>query len=370
MEYISLNRLGGAAGCPADAEAAARFRAALPEGCKGTFAVARRIAPVIIDFDLVMQEGAASVSLAKGLGLPVVPCIRRQVERARTDFPQRLQLELTNCCNNDCVMCPRHGGHFTRKPKHMELDLVRRALDEIAQHYNYQLQLFHIGEPLLHPRIFEIFDMLEDYPTLGRKWISSKGQELTPDIMRRVLTSKVDYFNYSLLAMTPATYARIVPNGDYATVRGNLERLADLKRDLGVQRPYLRAQMIEMDEALHEIDAFLDTWADRVDLLSVNRLETFSNRIDAKVTSAIKPRESIGPRACKRLERGDLYILSNGEVTVCDTDFNGELSLGNLNETTLAEMARGARYRQIIDSHERGDYSQIELCRHCEDWNL
>ena len=31
----------------------------------------------------------------------------------------------------------------------------------------------------------------------------------------RVLTSKVDYFNYSLLAMTPATYARIVPNGDH-----------------------------------------------------------------------------------------------------------------------------------------------------------
>ncbi len=65
-------------------------------------------------------------------------------------------IELTNHCNFSCTFCP--DGIMTRKRRFMDVSLVYKLLDEIEDKglTNEPIQLHVMGEPLLHPQIFDI----------------------------------------------------------------------------------------------------------------------------------------------------------------------------------------------------------------------
>jgi MoaA/NifB/PqqE/SkfB family radical SAM enzyme len=69
-------------------------------------------------------------------------------------------IELTNHCNFNCTFCP--NAVMTRKRQFMDTDLAIRLLDEIASKNlaSEPIQLHLMGEPLLHPQIFEILEFI------------------------------------------------------------------------------------------------------------------------------------------------------------------------------------------------------------------
>ena len=69
-------------------------------------------------------------------------------------------LELTNHCNFSCTFCP--DGIMSRERKFMDVEIAKRILDEIAEKglTSEPIQLHMMGEPLLHPQIFEIIQYI------------------------------------------------------------------------------------------------------------------------------------------------------------------------------------------------------------------
>jgi len=69
-------------------------------------------------------------------------------------------LELTNFCNFNCTFCP--NAVMTRKREFMDKDLAIRLLDEISGKNLAEepIQLHLMGEPLLHPHIFDILEFM------------------------------------------------------------------------------------------------------------------------------------------------------------------------------------------------------------------
>ncbi|UCC67816.1 MAG: hypothetical protein JSV79_11980, partial [Armatimonadota bacterium] len=59
-------------------------------------------------------------------------------------------IELTNHCNLECSMCPRPT--LQRDVGHMDWDLYRRVVDNIARLGGRRLGLNRFGESLLYPR--------------------------------------------------------------------------------------------------------------------------------------------------------------------------------------------------------------------------
>lgn len=57
---------------------------------------------------------------------------------------------------------------------------------------------------------------------------------------------------------------------------------------------------------------------------------------------------------------GDLAVLSNGAITFCCMDYEGELSCGNIRNMTLAEAAASARRREVM-RHP----AHFAFCRRC-----
>ncbi|MEL7053316.1 MAG: radical SAM protein, partial [Cyanobacteria bacterium J06588_5] len=74
---------------------------------------------------------------------------------------ERIHLEVTNVCNFKCEFCP--DAIMERKRGHMDIALLEKALDDIAEHRLARIVAFHLmGEPLIYPHIFEAIAMATD----------------------------------------------------------------------------------------------------------------------------------------------------------------------------------------------------------------
>lgn len=68
---------------------------------------------------------------------------------SRTPFC--VQIEITNVCNLDCGMCPRH--HVDVPRQHMDFEVLKKVLSLLDR--VDEVSLVGLGEPFTHPLIFE-----------------------------------------------------------------------------------------------------------------------------------------------------------------------------------------------------------------------
>ena len=67
---------------------------------------------------------------------------------------------------------------------------------------------------------------------------------------------------------------------------------------------------------------------------------------------------------CTRLFK-HAYILFNGDMVLCCTDYFKTMVLGNVAESSIYEVWNGPRAVKIRQDFLRGDFSENPLCRDC-----
>jgi len=336
------------------------------------FAKLRTMRPVSMTQDLKLVDEPENLAYADQLaqdGVVLVPIRRRPPAASfldRESFPRRVIFEMTSRCNFLCRMCPQQN---LKRPR-MDMDgaLYRRVIDEIDRHGIEGLWLYHLGESLLHPEFRDNIRHISSKRNLGVIWMSTNGQYFTEENIRTVLASNIDYINFSAHAVTPETYRTVSEQGDFATVQGNLETFYRLKgTDNLPRKPFLHCQMIEQETTKHEVDAFLAKHYRRADITSVNMLE-YVNLPNNQFGMGQRERKPL--TNCLRVSRNDCFICSNGDVTLCDAAYNGEIFLGNINRQSLAEIWNGTERRRVLELNRQGKMSEIEFCRSCTDYDI
>ncbi|MFA6091792.1 MAG: radical SAM/SPASM domain-containing protein [Elusimicrobiota bacterium] len=337
------------------------------------YAEAKNMAPIRADDALRLHADDENLRLAqtyiqKGLRwAPLRRCAQKPAAH-RQEFPSRVLLELTSRCNLRCTMCPRN---ILRRPEmDLPVELAMRCIDEMDRWNIDGLWIYNIGESMLHPEFRKILAYCGTKKNLGSIWLSTNGQELSEENLDALMDSSLSFINLSVNAVTEETYRRIAPTGSLQTLRSNLARLkeAKMRRKL-THRPWLRLQIIDQPQALGEIDAFLRAHADDGDILSINLLEAFSQNVATNIDHA-RTRDRGTIKHCRRIERGDCFIFSDGEVGFCDTDFNHELSIGNIRDRSISELWSGDIRTRFRRSNEEGRLDDIPLCSRCMDYDL
>lgn len=69
--------------------------------------------------------------------------------------PIYLDVELTNCCNIRCNMCPVGAGVMQRKKGFMNDDVFYRIVEDIKRYHIQGVRFIRWGEPMLHPQFLE-----------------------------------------------------------------------------------------------------------------------------------------------------------------------------------------------------------------------
>ncbi len=284
----------------------------------------------------------------------------RYLTKCPGSFPIYLTLEPTNRCNLSCVFCARRG--MQRPVGSMDMPTYRRVIDECAANQLYGLNLFMLGEPLLHPEIHAMITYAKQagIPVVT---LSTNGTLLREDLLDTPLDTLIISFD----GMTAATYESLRRRGDFTATQDKIRSFMEAHRRRH-SSIYTRLQLIRTKETEPEANTFIAAWRDLFDSVQVKRLNTFrpwyGNEIAEMGVDA--PAESTR-RPC-RLFWQSLSVYWNGEVTACCLDRDGDLSLGHVHQDTLASLWRSDLMQTLRREHRHGVYRSI--CRDCTDWDF
>jgi MoaA/NifB/PqqE/SkfB family radical SAM enzyme len=315
---------------------------------------------------------------------------------------QRIHLELTNKCNFSCVFCP--DGVMTRERGVMDEDLARSALDQIADLDIAEKVTLHVmGEPLLHPRFFEILDYAASRNlAVG---LTTNGALLSPSIIQRLAARGLHQIDISLQTPDPESFLatrgtrmdfhkykdRVLellsacadsPKPPIFKIRIMTTRFASgLCEKRGIPNfmgssAKLRETILEWTELVHQR---LGSPVERERLIKkINKISIHGwnvIEISPKIFietyiltdwgNAFAGEELVENRRgyCFGM-RDHFAILHTGDVVLCCVDFDGRTAVGNLKNASLLDILRSPELERIVKGFHRGILLDPH-CRHC-----
>lgn len=283
---------------------------------------------------------------------------RRQAELHH--LPLRLWIETASCCNLRCVMCPNKDVAAANKGL-MPLELFKKIIDQ-ARHFALDVNLHHRGEPLMNPALFDMIRYANAAKLKVR--FHTNGALLDEVKARRLLEAGPNLVSFSFDGFTKETYERVRVGATFEKTRDNILRFVALRRELGLQKPYV---VIEKIRFRNQADA-----GDPAAVQALRRqfLEAGVDEIIEKeeyVWAETGTTEGAGQRsfsACT-FPWYAMVICADGTVTPCPQDFHAVLNLGNARETSLKNIWNGPAYRQLRRQFA-ADIESLTICRTCD----
>ncbi|MEM8808855.1 MAG: radical SAM/SPASM domain-containing protein [Cyanobacteria bacterium P01_G01_bin.38] len=291
---------------------------------------------------------------------------------------ERIHLEVTNVCNFKCEFCP--DAIMARKRGHMDIALLTKALDEIAEHRLAKIVAFHLmGEPLIYPHIFDAISMALERALNPHLTTNGSTFHIKPEQVEKLIASGIPKVTISLQTPDPETFIiRGAPpmlkpdqyfDGITRYVKANLANAGSptrvhLKFLDTTPHPFLvphkqmhvvegKAQMRQ--ELTHWANRLLADHPDRpseqviqdriaqhkpgrwqvIELTPKLALETFPLDSWGNVESDQVIPAKFGYCNGTTDQTGILY---DGTVVPCCKDYDGQIPLGNLNHHSLIEI--------------------------------
>jgi radical SAM protein with 4Fe4S-binding SPASM domain len=285
---------------------------------------------------------------------------------AASSFPRRINVELTNHCNQRCVLCPRRG--FTRPLGFMDPALFERIAKECGRHPT-SLWLHFLGESLLHPRVIELIRTARNagVPQVG---LSTNGVSLGVRT-DALLAAGLDRLECSMDAADRDGYRAMRGRDHFDRVTEAVEGFLARKRALGLERPVTSIQFMRTPEVERTLPSLVERWRPLLgprDFVMTIEPAGFGGAI-----AAAEPAEAGhpgGPRPpCAWLESA-LVIHQDGNVAMCGADWDGRAPLGNVADASIHEIWTGAEMQRRRRAHQEARFGDVPVCGGCSDWRL
>lgn len=250
---------------------------------------------------------------------------RRTEERPFEAF----QIEVTSRCTLRCVMCPR-VALADLPDRWAALDLSWETFRRIARAFG-QTKFTHLqgwGEPLLHPRLF---DMIAVAKGAGcRVGFTTNGMGLDLETGQRLMELDLDLLAVSVAGATRRTHEAIRVGSDFQTVLENIRQFLALRAHRRSKRPkvevFFLMTKINMAELPQAVEMAASLGAD--ELVATNLDYVVTHEHDDLRAFACPPLKRAFGRAIDearaRARAAGLsfrpYPLDSEEVAVCEAN--------------------------------------------------
>ena len=277
-------------------------------------------------------------------------------------FPGRINVELTNHCNQRCTLCPRLG--FTRPLGFMARDVFDKVVAECALH-GTRLWLHFLGEPLLHRDLARMIRVAKDagVPEVG---LSTNGVSLHGRLAEALLASGLDRLECSLDADDAESYLAMRGRDHFERVLANVRAFLLRKRAFGVGRPVTSIQFMRTPAVVAALPRLVAAWRPFLgpdDFVMTIAPASFAGAIDV-------PRGGPASRPPCAWLFSSLMVLQDGTVTMCGADWDAHAPLGTVRDTSLADIWNGPELARRRRAHLDGRFGDSPICGGCDDWRL
>jgi len=204
-------------------------------------------------------------------------------------LPKVLQVEPTNACNFNCIMCIRH--FWEAKQGFMDINLFKKIATEAFPHVE-RVVLYGQGEPLVHPNFLEMVEISKKFlPKDASIFFITNGSLLVPKLAKKLfLDLGVDEVAFSIESTDFSKLSKIRKGIEPMSVFINLEHVASLKRKgdfvLGISTVLMKENYSDLIDLIYSASKI------GVDYISVSHIFPYSYEIGKQAVYSTLSRES------------------------------------------------------------------------------
>lgn len=296
---------------------------------------------------------------------PVARLRKVLTRRPVPPFPRTIQIQTGTGCNADCVFCP-YGATYESQPKgRMEDWLFKKIIDESARYGVRRISPYLMNEPFVDRHLFERIAYVNEVHPRARVVITSNGSLLTPPVIQKLLAlgDGVHELYLSVQGIDKDAYERTMRGGMvFERTMQNIDHLIRAMRERRLKRPHLWITMVDTD--IIDARKAVDYWRSRGISSKYTLLENRGGNIaDANAFSRSHRMQYFS--TCTRLFK-QMYIMFDGDVVLCCTDYSRKQVLGNVRRTSLYEVWNGEVATEIRRRFLSDRIGELPLCGQCE----
>jgi len=294
-------------------------------------------------------------------------------------IPPIVQLEPSNVCNLGCLTCPTGAGLMKRAPFAMPFYTYRNVIDQIKDHA-LLLVFWSWGEPFMNKDACRMIRYAKDCGLFVHS--STNGHFFTvKEQARALIDSGLDSLIVAVDGLDQQTYEKYRKRGNFKHVIKSIENLISERSKAGARHPLLTFRFIVMKHNEHQLEGVRDFAKDLgVDVVTFRSAVIRRKGVDLENSLAPKtPRfrrfiNNSGPLAVSMIKAeknychrpyANLTILSNGDIVLCENDFDATLPLGNVAKKSILEILSSDQSRQLYKEF-CFDLNSFSFCRECE----
>ncbi|MBI1293089.1 radical SAM protein [bacterium] len=176
---------------------------------------------------------------------------RATVLRSR---PYSIQLEVTTKCNFACIMCARDKYHG--RGENLEDDILNIVFRDIMP-YTQDMIVSSFGEPLLFPRMPEIFQHIDKSSGIDLGFYTNFVL-MTEEMAELIIRSGVAYVNASIDGASKQSYEKIRVGGKWDILTEKLRMFQQIKKKLKSDTPRVNLCVVGSTENIHETETFVE----------------------------------------------------------------------------------------------------------------
>ncbi len=299
-------------------------------------------------------------------------CNRGDSKRKNADligFPRYIDIEITNKCNFNCLMCPTGTGAHSR-PKGMMSDrLYHKIIDELKE-YKTPLRFIRWGEPTLHPKLIDYLRIAHDNGIITH--INTNGSLLNKKMISDLIDIPIESIKFSFQGINRDGYAEMRNIDYFDELIHKIKLFHSMRGDN--HYPYIHVSSTVTCESLDGVREFKRGLSGFADLVTVGRTNLDIINLDVcklrdidKLT-ILKLREKT-IRTNAHMECPEVFdklsINWDGSVTACCGDFDNKMVVGNLLEHSLRDLWTSEKmnyYRNLLADMR---HDELDLCKTC-----
>ena len=273
-------------------------------------------------------------------------------------------------CNLKCRMCPMFNVHF-ENPAWMSVATFEKILAQLPDSGDISIELTAMGEPLLHPEIKKILNILSRRHKKNPKLLVTNGHFLNDVVAEQILDTGINQMQISLNAYGPENYRWFTGSSGYHKVVANIEKFLQRKAENGSGLPAMTMHIAGIKEFADDFKPFLDTWGPKIELARVREIKDWGGVTKNNGISPLIAEEVI----CQRYPCAWLWecleFYPSGDVYTCSFHpFFKTPPIGNINTQNLKDIWQAPHLKNLRQKHLQGRAAEIDFCADCYNWFL
>jgi len=267
-------------------------------------------------------------------------------------YPLHIDLEVTSRCNLRCPFCTRE---FMRRQDIGDMSLATAVdvLEECA-HKVPSIKFNWRGEPTLYRELPFLVRAAKRRGFIETA-INTNGTKLDLELIAALASAELDRIIISIDSHIKESYEKERVGAIYEEVMENIRTLLHFKRDMGLDRPYVRVQKVNVPHLSQENDAFMAFFtAMGVDSVAIN---SFKQKDVALVEWS--------PLQCSQVFQR-MMVTWDGKYLPCCQGNNFERPIGRVGDMTMQQAWNSDYMNKLRSMHLANEQVGIPACKVCE----